>query len=246
MREMPNPRLWRTDAFYLRIRFLQGFYEYNWAKVPIGASFEKLYNDWVSNDANYTILVSPQFSEIKADKQRNPMAKSWADFYREYDPDVEATRQLPWYHPEFNYDRRHHWDERCMRKKKWVESGDIVGDKTFFESEVAKYEQHVNRYETVKYPGSVELKYSAPRYVQLYRGLQKRMDVGIVNQMREFLQANKLISGPNASVKEVTAALEKADFSKFKFEVPVVIYPDGVEQPKLDLDGRPIRAQVSA
>lgn len=246
MREMPNPRLWRTDAFYLRVRFLQGFYEYNWAKVPIGAAFDKQYNDWVSNDANYTILASPQFAAVKADKQRNPMAKTWADFYREYDPDVEATRRLPWYHADFNYDRRYHWDERCMRMKKWVESGDVDSTKSFFESEVAKFEQHINRYESVKYPGSVEYKYSAPRYVQLYRGLQKRMDVGIVNQMREYLVAKKLISGSNASVKEVTAALEKCDFADFKFQVPAAIYPDGVEQPQLELDGRPATQKVSA
>lgn len=246
MREMPNPRLWRTDAFYLRMRYLQGFYEYNWAKVPIGTAFEKAYNEWVSVDANYAIICSPQFDAVKADKARNPMARTWADFYREFDPDVEATRRLPWYHAEFDYDRRHHWDERCMRMKKWIDSGDIDGVLPFFDSEVAKFEQHINRFDTCRFPGSVEYKYCAPRYVQLYRGLAKRNDVALANQMREHLEAKKFIGG-KATVAEVSAALEKnpTAFADFKFAVPVVIYPDNIAQPQLELDGRPSKVQTA-
>jgi hypothetical protein len=247
MREMPNPRLWRTDAFYLRVRYLQAFYEYNWAKVPIGAAFDKLYNEWVSNDVNYAILSSPQFEAVKKDKARNPMARTWADFYRDYDPDVEATRRLPWYHAAFDYDRRHHWDERCMRMKKWVESGDVDGTLPFFESEVAKYEQHINRFEATKYPGALEYKYSAPRYVQLYRGLAKRMDVALVNQLREFLMASGALTLTAATTgKDVAAALDKAKLADFRFVVPTVVFPDNVEQPRLDLDGRPVKEQVTA
>jgi len=253
VREFPNPRLWKTDAFFLRMRQLTAHLEYNWAKAPIGVALERAFNDWVSFDAHYAALNSAAFETIKADKSRNPMAKTWADFYAEFDPDVPETRRLPWYHPDFDYDRRHHWDERCMRMKKWVQSGDIDFRRDFFAKEVAEWEQMVNRPEIVRKAECVEFKYTAPRMVQLYRALGKRMDIALANQILAFTVAknpelNKeavLQSHGNEKVlAQVKAAIEKTDFTDFKFNVPVVIYPDGVEQPKLALDGVPL--QVSA
>lgn len=250
VREFPNPRLWKTDAFFLRMRQLTADLEYNWGKAPVGMALEKAYNEWVSHDLHYAVLTSNAFAEIKADKGRNPMAKTWADYYAEFDPDVPATRHLPWYHKDFDYDRRHHWDERCMRMKKWVQSGDVDSKNDFFAKEVAEWEQMVNRPETFRKPESVEFRYTAPRMVQLYRSLGKRMDMALVNQIAEtVLAANPALN--NDSVKQshgndevmakVKAALETTDFSQFVFDVPVVIYPDNVDQPKLAADGRPVQ-----
>ncbi len=194
------------------------------------------------------MLNSPLFAEVKADKKRNPMAKTWADFYAEFDPDVPETRRLPWYHPEFDYDRRHYWDERCMRMKKWVQSGDIDFKHDFFQKEVAEWEQQVNRPENFRKPESVEYKYTAPRMVQLYRALGKRMDIALANQMKEhMLRGNPALNTPavldahgsDDATAKIRAALAKTDFGTFVFDVPTVIYPDGYEQPELAADGRP-------
>lgn len=235
MREMPNPRLWKTDAFYFRLRYLLAPLEYNWAKVPIGAAQEKLFNEWISDNCNYAIYTSDIFAQIKADKTRNPMAKTWADFYTEFDPDVPETRHLPWYHRDFDYDRRHKWDERCMRMKRWVQSGTIDGKHAYFDSIVAEWEQYVNRPERFRAPDSAERRYAAPRMVQLYRALNRVMDVALADQMRQTIEKGRDLR--KMSVEDVQRRLAAADFTNFRFEVPVVIYPDGVSQPQLGLNG---------
>lgn len=234
MREMPNPRLWRTDAFYFRLRYLVSALEYNWAKVPIGAAQEKLFNEWISDNTNYGVYTSKQFEEVKKDKTRNPMAKTFADFYAAFDPDVPETRQLPWYHPEFNYDRRYKWDERCMRQKKWVQSGTVDSKNDFFTSIVVEWEQYVNRPERMNEGDSAERRYAAPRMVQLYRALNKLMDVALVNQLVAFAKLEGL------SAEAAQKKLAATDLSKFSFAVPTIIYPDGFVQPKLGLDGSAI------
>jgi hypothetical protein len=250
VREFPNPRLWMTDAFWLRMRQLTAHLDYNWAKAPIGVEIERAFNDWISHDLHYAVYNSPAFADVKSDKSRNPMAKTWADFYSEFDPDVTETRRLPWYHKDFDYDRRHFWDEKCMRSKKWVQSGDIDFRNDFFQKEVAEWEQMVNRPETFRKPESVEYKYTAPRMVQLYRALGKRMDMALANQMVEYvLERNPTLNtdeiksahGKEAVSEKVKKAVEACDFSGFKFDVPVVIYPDNFEQPRLAADGRPER-----
>lgn len=233
MREMPNPRLWKTDAFYFRLRYLMAPLEYNWARIPIGASQEKLFNEWISNDINYAIFNSETFSRIMKDKELNPMAKTWADFYTEFDPDAPETRKLPWYHKDFNYDRRHKWDERCMRMKRWVQSGTIDGKLPFFDSIIAEWEQYVNRPERFRAPDNAERRYGAPRMVQLYRSLKKVVEVALANQIKAFLESNCSLD----SAEKVEELLQTTDFSKFRFQVPVLIYPDSIEQPKLSLDG---------
>lgn len=235
MREMPNPRLWKTDAFYFRLRYLLTPLEYNWARVPVGAAQEKLFNAWISDKANYAIFTSDTFAAVKADKTRNPMAKSWADFYTEFDPDVPETRNLPWYHKDFDYDRRHKWDERCMRMKRWVQSGTVDVKHAFFDSAIAEWEQYVNRPERFRAPDSAERRYSAPRMVQLYRALNRVMDVALANQLRQVIEKGGDLSKMTA--EQVQKRLAAADLSGFRFEVPVVIYPDGVAQPQLGLDG---------
>jgi hypothetical protein len=235
MREMPNPRLWRTDAFYFRLRYLASALEYNWAKVPIGAKQERLFNEWVSDNGNYAVLNSPQFAAVKKNKKQNPMAWTMADFYTAFDPDVPETRKLPWYHPEFNYDRRYKWDERCMRMKRWVDSGNIEGKLPYFEGHVAEWEQFVNRNDLMHRADSPERRYASPRMVQLYRALGRMMDVALANQMRAF--ARVPLDVPSDA--EAQKILDKTDFSAFVFKVPVVIYPDGVSQPILGLDGSP-------
>jgi Txe/YoeB family toxin of Txe-Axe toxin-antitoxin module len=243
MREMPNPRLWKTDAFYFRLRYLMSSFEYNWAKVAIGAQQEKQYNEWISDTVNYVVLHSEAFRAVKASKVQNPMANTFGDFYLNFDPDVPQTRRLPWYHAEFNYDRRYKWDERCMRMKRWVQSGTIDVKRPFFDSYIAEWEQFVNRPEIMKHPDRVERRYCAPRMVQLYRALNKLMDVALTNQLVEVLCARgkttreSLAKLSEAEVQKKVAALDLADF---KFDVPVLIYPDGVKQPILGLDGRPI------
>ncbi|EPY19990.1 hypothetical protein STCU_09205 [Strigomonas culicis] len=240
MREMPNPRLWKTDAFYFRLRYLLSPLEYNWAKVPIGLAQEKLFNEWISDTVNYAIYTSDTFRQIKADKRRNPMAKTWADFYADFDPDVPATRLLPWYDKEFNYDRRHKWDERCMRMKRWVQSGTIDGKLPFFDSMVAEWEQYVNRPERFRAGDSAERRYAAPRMVQLYRALNRVMDVALANQLKKTLKGNF----SNKSVEEIQKAIEAADLSNFTFSVPTIIYPDGSTQPALGLGGEVVRASA--
>ena len=235
MREMPNPRLWRTDAFYFRLRYLVSPLEYNWAKVPIGARQEKLYNEWISDHANYAVINSPQFAAIKKSKSQNPMANTFADFYTKFDPDAPATRNLPWYHADFNYDRRYKWDERCMRMKRWVQSGTIEGKLPFFEGYVAEWEQFVNRPDLMHKSDSPERRYASPRMVQLYRGLARMMDVALSNQIKAFAKIPTNIK----SDAEAQKILDKTDLSKFSFSVPVVIFPDGMEQPILGLDGSP-------
>ena len=246
MREMPNPRLWKTDAFFLRLKYLcNPWSEYNWAKAPIGKSQEKLFNIWVSSDANYAVWSSPQFAELKECKKRNPMAKSWADFYTEFDPDVPETRKLPWYHDNFDYDKRYHWDERCMRMKRWVKSGDIDFKNNFFLSEVAKWEQMVNRPEIMREENFAEKKYTAPRMVQLYRSLQKRVEIALASQMVAALEAEvgaaKLQKLP---APDVTALCAKHNWTTFKFKCPVIIFPDNYEQPAaFKVDGTPDGAE---
>lgn len=249
-REFPNPRLWKTDVFFLRMRKLTAHLEYNWAKAPIGVEFERAYNEWVSNDAHHTVITSPAFARLKTDKKRNPMAKTWADFYTEFDPDVPETRRLPWYHPEFNYDRRYHWDERCMRMKKWVQTGDIDFRNDFFAAQVAEWEQMVNRPETARKAESVEFRYVAPRMVQLYRSLGKRMDMALANQMLEYVLTQQKLAanspqltthGDANSVSAVNKALAETDFADFKFDPPTVIFPDNYEQPLLAPDGRALQ-----
>jgi hypothetical protein len=226
MREMPNPRLWKTDAFYHRYRYLSAGLEYNWGRVPVGAKQEKLFNEWISDDANATIYNSKAFQAVKANKKQNPMAQTWGDFYSAFDPDVPATRRLPWYHADFDYDRRHKWDEKCMRQKKWIQTGDVDVKYAFFDSLIAKYEQHINRTDILK-TQSIETRYAAPRMVQLYRALNRTMDVALVNQMKSFL-----------GKKTVTAEeIEAADFSKFTFQPPALIFPDGESAVQLGLDG---------
>ncbi|KAG8347355.1 putative Complex 1 protein (LYR family) [Trypanosoma vivax] len=240
MREMPNPRLWKTDAFYFRLRYLLSPLEYNWAKVPIGALQEKMFNEWISDNVNYAIFNSKLFAEIKKDKKRNPMSQTWADFYTNYDPDSPETRLLPWYHPEFNYDRRHKWDERCMRMKRWVQGGTIDCKLPFFDSIIAEWEQYINRPERFRAPDNAERRYAAPRMVQLYRSLNRVMDVALVNQIKKKVEE---ISGrsPNElsslSIEEINQLLNSVDLRDFKFAVPVIIYPDGMKQQSLGLDG---------
>lgn len=236
MREMPNPRLWKTDAFYFRLRYLLAPLEYNWARIPVGIEQEKQFNEWISDDVNYAIYNSPSFARLRGDKKVNPMSKSWADFYAEFDPDVPETRNLPWYHKEFNYDRRYKWDERCMRMKRWVQSGTIDGKNSFFDSVIAEWEQYVNRPERFRAPDNAERRYGAPRMVQLYRSFNRLMDVALVNQLRLFIQRSNS-SLESLSAEEVAKVLEEFDFSEFVFSVPVLIYPDGEEQPKLAFDG---------
>lgn len=197
---------------------------------------EKQFNEWISNDVNYAIYNSPSFSRLRGDKKVNPMSKSWADFYAEFDPDAPESRNLPWYHKEFNYDRRYKWDERCMRMKRWVQSGTIDGKNSFFDSVIAEWEQYVNRPERFRAPDNAERRYGAPRMVQLYRSFNRLMDVALVNQIRQFVQhSNSSLEA--LSGEEVAKVLEEIDFSEFTFSVPVLIYPDGAEQPKLALDG---------
>ncbi|KAK7196466.1 Complex 1 protein (LYR family)/Complex1 LYR-like [Novymonas esmeraldas] len=235
MREMPNPRLWKTDAFYFRLRYLIAPLEYNWAKVPVGTAQERLFNEWISDNCNYAVYTSDAFAQIKADKMRNPMARTWADFYTDFDPDVPDTRLLPWYHKDFDYDRRHKWDERCMRMKRWVQGGTIDGKHAFFDSIIAEWEQYVNRPERFRAPDNAERRYAAPRMVQLYRALNRVMDVALANQMRQALEKGGDFS--KLSAEEVQKRIAAADFTKFRFDVPVVIYPDGLVQPQLGLDG---------
>ncbi|SYZ64828.1 Complex_1_protein_(LYR_family)/Complex1_LYR-like (plasmid) [Leishmania braziliensis MHOM/BR/75/M2904] len=235
MREMPNPRLWKTDAFYFRLRYLLAPLEYNWAKVPVGATQEKLFNAWISDNCNYAIYTSDIFAQIKVDKTRNPMAKTWADFYMEFDPDVPETRNLPWYHRDFDYDRRHKWDERCMRMKRWVQSGTIDSKHAYFDSIVAEWEQYVNRPERFRAPDSAERRYAAPRMVQLYRALNRVMDVALADQIRQTIEKSGNLS--KLSVEAVQKQLVAADLTNFRFEVPVIIYPDGATQPQLGLNG---------
>ncbi|ORC92509.1 uncharacterized protein TM35_000032620 [Trypanosoma theileri] len=247
MREMPNPRLWKTDAFYFRLRYLISPLEYNWAKVPIGATQEKLYNEWISDNANYAIINSLTFETIKKDKKRNPMANTWANFYEVFDPDVPETRRLPWYHPDFNYDRRHKWDERCMRMKRWVQGGTIDGKLPFFDSIISEWEQYVNRPERFRASDSAERRYAAPRMVQLYRSLNRLMDVALANQLRRTLE--KVVGKTTKELSELPShetekLLEKLDLRNFKFNVPVIIYPDGAVQEKLGLDGNVLVSQV--
>ncbi|KEG09175.1 hypothetical protein DQ04_05681030 [Trypanosoma grayi] len=240
MREMPNPRLWKTDAFYFRLRYLVAPLEYNWAKVPIGAAQEKFYNEWISDNANYAILNSSAFLGIKKDKKRNPMANTWADFYKNFDPDAPETRKLPWYHPEFNYDRRHKWDERCMRMKRWVQSGTIDSKLPFFDSIIAEWEQYINRPERFRAPDNAERCYGAPRMVQLYRSLNRLMDVALTNQIRSIAEKKSGKSTQELSalsVPEVEKILSALDLKYFEFKVPVIIYPDEAKQGKLGLDG---------
>lgn len=232
MREMPNPALWKTDAFYHRLRYLSAPLEYNWGRVPVGASQEKLFNDWISDDVNVAIYNSKAFAAIKASKAQNPMALTWGDFYDRFDPDVPETRRLPWYHAEFDYDRRDKWDEKCMRQKKWIQTGDVDVKNSFFDSFIVKYEQQINRSDILK-KQSVEVRYAAPRMVQLYRALNRTMDVALANQMRAFL-------GDKASA----SAIESADFSAFVFQPPTLIFPDGEAPVKLGLDGSPITASA--
>ena len=248
MREFPNPRLWKTDAFYLRLKYLLSPLEYNWAKAPIGVALEKAYNEFISDDVTYTISSSPQFADIKADKKRNPMAKTWADFYTEFDPDVPATRRLPWYHADFNYDRRVKWDERCMRYKKWVQAGDVDFIRPFFDAYIFEWEQLVNRPEIARHVAAVEKKYCAPRMVQLYRSLNRRMDMALISQLRDFMIAKQtLVLPPNSAsfphgaggVEATKKALAASNFKDFVFDVPPVIFPDNVEQPALLACGSP-------
>jgi hypothetical protein len=251
MREFPNPRLWKTDAAWLRMRVLMAPYELNWAKAPVGVAFERQYNEWVSADVNHTIVASAQFAAVKADKAKNPMARSWSDFYAAFDPDAPATRRLPWYHADFDYDRRHFWDERCMRMKKWAKSGDVDFAHDFFAAEVYKWEDLVNRPEIAKRQSAVMTKYTAPRMVQLYRSLGKRMDVALANQLAEFMVAQKTLAakagethGSDARVAEVAKALAATDFKTFVFVVPAVVLPDAAEHTPLELDGRSALAHV--
>ncbi|CBH16700.1 hypothetical protein, conserved [Trypanosoma brucei gambiense DAL972] len=247
MREMPNPRLWKTDAFYFRLRYLLAPLEYNWAKVPIGISQEKLYNEWISDNTNYAILSSATFSNIKNNKLKNPMARTWADFYNNYDPDVPETRRLPWYHPDFDYDRRHKWDERCMRMKRWVQGGTIDGKLPYFDSIIAEWEQYVNRPERFRASDSAERRYAAPRMVQLYRSLNRLMDVALVNQMRAVVESsilNTQVELSRASVTDIQRMLTSVDFTDFRFVVPTIIYPDGVQQPVVGLDGNAVVSQI--
>nr|CCC94490.1 conserved hypothetical protein [Trypanosoma congolense IL3000] len=240
MREMPNPRLWKTDAFYFRLRYLLAPLEYNWAKVPIGALQEKLHNEWISDNANYAILNSEIFENIKNDKSKNPMANTWADFYKNYDPDVPETRKLPWYHPDFNYDRRHKWDERCMRMKRWVQGGTIDGKLPFFDSIINEWEQYVNRPERFRASDSAERRYAAPRMVQLYRCLNRLMDIALVNQIRVAVEGSHKKNPTELSsmpVCDVQTLLDSTDFKHFRFTVPIIIYPDGYPQPALGIDG---------
>lgn len=250
-KEFPNPRLWRTDAFYLRVRALIAHAELNWAKAPIGVALEKHFNEWVSLDANYTIYNSPEYEEIKADKKRNPMAKSWAEFYKEFDPDVPETRCLPWVHREFNYDRRTKWDERCMRCKKWANNGDIDFTRPFFDAIINAFEQQINRPETWRHPWHLDMKYSAPRHVQLYRSFNLRMDIALVNQMREFMKQHSTNRGAvkdleNPTVEETKQLLTGCDWHSFVFAPPPVVYPDGFEQAALNFDGSILRATTVA
>lgn len=246
MREFPNPRLWKTDAFYFRYKYLlDPKWELNWVKAPIGKEQEKLFNEWVSNDAHYTALHSEAFAAIKKDKARNPMAKTWSDFYREYDPDRPETRSLPWYHKDFDYEKRHHWDERCMRMKKWVASGDIDFKNAFFESQVAEWEQFVNRAEIVRKYGPGK-RYAAPRMVQLYRSLIKRIDIAIANQMCDALSAAAKKDVRKLPAAQVQALVDAHNWSGFVFKVPAVVLPDGVEQPKVQLDGTPVEEKIEA
>eukprot|EP00796_Vickermania_ingenoplastis_P004134 gene4134-2976_t len=239
MREMPNPRLWKTDAFYFRLRYLTAPLEYNWARVPVGVAQEKLFNQWISDDMNYVVYNSDVFRSLQKNKAINPMAKTWADFYTEFDPDVPETRNLPWYHKDFNYDRRHKWDERCMRMKRWVQSGTIDGKNSFFDSIIAEWEQYVNRPERFRAPDNAERRYGAPRMVQLYRSLNRLMSVALANQLKAHLSC--VCPGlTNASAEEMQKMVETADLRGFKFAVPVLIYPDGAEQQKLGLDGSPV------
>lgn len=242
MREMPNPRLWKTDAFYFRLRYLTAKLDYNWARVPVGAAQEKLYVDWISDNANYAIANHKIFGEIKTDKRRNPMSQTFGDFYTNFDPDVASTRCLPWYHPEFDYDRRYKWDERCMRMKKWVQSGTVDTKNDFFTSFVVEWENYVNRPERFRARDNLERRYASARMVQMYRAFGKLMDVALANQIKESLITKLNTSAESLSketVESIQAKLDKVDLSDFVFRVPVIIYPDGVVQPPLGLDGSP-------
>jgi hypothetical protein len=241
MREMPNPRLWRTDAFYFRLRYLSAPLEYNWAKVPIGVQQERLFNEWISDSGNYAVFNSPQFAAIKKNKKQNPMAMTMADFYDGFDPDVPETRRLPWYHADFNYDRRYKWDERCMRMKRWVSSGNVEGKLPYFEGFVAEWEQFVNRSDLMHRADSMERRYGSPRMVQLYRALGRMMDVALTNQVRAFA---KIPTGVKSDV-DAQKILDKTDFSKFIFNVPTVIYPDSMKQTQLGLDGSSIAEEAT-
>lgn len=244
MRELPNPRMWRTDAFYCRYRHLASDLEFNWAKVPIGAKQEKLFNEWVSNDSNYAVFGSSAFETVKACKARNPMARTWADFYRDFDPDVAETRMLPWYHADFDYDRRHNWDIKCMREKKWISNGDVDGVNSFFDSHIHKWEQEINRGAKVRDAKFLENKLLAPRMVQLYRSLNRLMDVALANQMLALVDAGALSKAKTDEERQ--AVVNATDFSKFVFKVPTVIYPDNFPQAPLGIDGTEQKQQASA
>ena len=240
MRELPNPRMWRTDAFYCRYRYLAADLEYNWAKVPIGVKQERLFNEWVSNDVNYAVYNSQAFADVKACKTRNPMSRTWADFYRDFDPDVEATRCLPWYHPDFDYERRHNWDIKCMREKKWLNNGDVDGVRSFFDSFIHKWEQEINRGVRIRDSNYLEKKLVAPRMVQLYRSLNRVMDVALANQIRDFVLDAKKDAAAFSKCRtdeERQALVNSVDFSTFAFKVPTIIYPDNFPQTPLGLDG---------
>lgn len=249
IREFPNPRMWRTDTFFMRFRHLMRDLELNWSKASIGRAQEKVFNEWVSDTANYAILNSRQFDEIKADKERNPMARTWAEFYLSFDPDRPETRRLPWYHPEFNYDRRWNWDELCMRRKKWAASGEIDARRPFFDSLIHEAQLNIHRDDRPRDEKAVYHKYVSPRIVQLYRSFNRRLDVAMTNQMRAVLakaSGKSEAALSSLSQAELQALLDKTDFSTFRFDVPTFIYPDGVEQPAHNLDGTPATAAAAA
>eukprot|EP00759_Apiculatamorpha_spiralis_P044140 PhF_6_TR41284/c0_g1_i1/m.62447 len=241
LREFPNPRMTKTDVFYFRLRQLMVPLEDNWAKAPVGIALEKGLAEWLSDEVNFAISTSQVFQALKSNPVVNPMARTWADFYDKFDPDVPETRKLPWYHAEYDYDRLKNWDEYCMRKKKWVRLGDIDFTRPFFQALVHENEQFVNRADNIRTYGALERRYTSPRLVQLYRNLDKRMDLALANQIRSY--AN--IPANVTKTEDVQTYLEKkVSWKDFKFQVPVVIYPFGAEQPELGLDGMPL-ARVS-
>jgi hypothetical protein len=244
--EFPHPAQRLSEGYVLRKQQAIGqWFEYNWAKGPSGgAALTAAENAWLSDPVNHAIRHSDAFAAMWKDKARNPMARTWADFYAAFDPDEAATRRLPWVHPDFDYDRRYKWDERCMRAKKWLRGGGIDATRPFLDSVVAEWVQRCGSVErSVGLERAAGDKFRAPAMVQRYRALRRRVDIALANQMREFLGAR--LGGPPAAesdAKAVAAALavvEAADWAAFRFVVPVLVYPDGVDGPAdVAVDGR--------
>jgi len=236
--EFPHPVQWGSEAFYLRHRMLhEAVFGYNWNRDALADSTAAAEAAWLADPVNFAIRHSAQYAALAADKARNPMARTWADFYAAFDPDDDASRRLPWVAEGFDYDRRHKWDERCMRKKKWLRSGDVDASRPFLQSVVHEWAQRVNSLEQSADPWrQMESKFTAPLMVQRYRAMQRVVDVALGRQMRAHMDAKgtlpKAAAANDAAATAAAAkAVEATDFSGFRFVPPTLVLADTAAAP---------------